>query len=96
MPFDWQTPFGYLIAIIVDCNGVFCSAVCYIPVYSIYVGSCLIIAFLIDDIVTEVSDLKMDLLSNGNHQEFRACFSNIVLRISHARQLSKAIRVQNL
>lgn len=93
MPFDWRTEFGYLIAIIVDCNGVFCSAVCYIPIYSIFVGSCLTFALLIDDITNEVPNLKMDLSLNENHPKFRALFCNTVRRVADARQLSDSATI---
>lgn len=61
-----------------------------------YVGACLTFAFLISDIVNEVPNLKMDLSLDENHQKFRTLFSNIVLRISDARQLSEVNLYENL
>lgn len=88
LPFNWKTPFGYLIAT------VFFSLASWAVLYaltltlSFYAGACSLFSTFAKDITCQVSRLIVDGKSTRSHKKFKKRFCRIILLDSRVKQLS--------
>ena len=87
LPFDWKTPFGYLLAISAQAAGYFCICSNAPPVIGYMIGSCWLFISFIEDITTEFLLLNSsEASSNQNDKEFKENFCNIIQLYSDVKQ----------
>lgn len=93
LPFNWKTPFGYVIAVI------FISAACFATLYvltltlSFYASSCWLFIFYVKDISNDVSFLAVGGQSNRCHRKMKERFCKIVQLNSIVKQLSEIKKI---
>lgn len=87
LPFDWRTPFGYLLAYSSQAAGVFC--ICYngTPAVGFMIGSSLLFISFIEDLTTEFQSMSASgPSSNQNGTEVKKNFCNIIQLYSDVKQ----------
>lgn len=55
MPFDWRTPFGYLVVVVFQSLLWFFACVNCSFILSFMIGVCLMLMLIVDDVVTDFS-----------------------------------------
>lgn len=88
LPFDWQTPCGYLIALgtqFASAFGVLFSAT---TVLGFLVGSCWIFVKIVDDITTDLKHLNENVSSDRTMRIMKMRLHDIIEIYSDAKQLS--------
>lgn len=95
MPFDWKTPYGYLIALSLESIVSFTVGSIVIEQISFFIGSNFFIAYFVNDIVAEMPRLNVHKRSDGKNIELKKHLFNIIDDISEAKQLSKSLRPEN-
>lgn len=89
LPFDWQTPFGYLCAMVIFAEVTFYILYCGVVGVCLLVGSCWLIQTIVQDITHDVSALNVPQKKwNQNHMEMKITFNNFIDDFSHAKRLS--------
>lgn len=86
-PFDWKTPFGYLVAFALQSSGCICISWVYAQFTSFLFGSCWFFIFVAKDITTDFDTFNADVKSqDGNRQKLRENFCNLIEIFSDAKQ----------
>lgn len=88
LPFDWRTPFGYLVATIFI--AIVACALFYVLTLtlSFYWASCTLFIAFADDISNDVSFLVVGGQSKHSHRRIKERFCKIIQQYSMAKQLS--------
>lgn len=68
-PFDWKTPFGYLVAWMGQCTGGLCVSSIYIQFSNLLIGSCWLFICIAEYIARDVADFNsIDDTVSPKHQ----------------------------
>lgn len=98
MPFDWQTPFGYFLALSFQCVAVYFGALIFVPLMSSLIGSALLLRAFVVDISNDLSFLNVDFqqqqqINDDCCREIIEQFINVIQELSLVKQLSgKALK----
>lgn len=97
LPFDWDTPFGYLMAVGFEYILFFSFFSMLIPDLCLTFGTSWLFDAYIDEIIR-----KLNVLSNGsqadgedptvNHRDMRAIFCDVIQEISQVKEFSSVRR----
>lgn len=85
---NWHSPFGYLIALFIELAAAFAMLFSVLTIICLLVGSCWLFIAFVEDIINDLTQLKIDEKSNATDREMKTCFSNIIQFYSDAKQLS--------
>lgn len=88
LPFDWRTPFGYLIALFIECMAVFSIIQTTIPLTCFFIGSCWILAAFAKDITSDLSGWNVGRLLGQRPAIDKMRLCHIVQIHSDTKQLS--------
>lgn len=88
LPFNWRTPFGYLMALICETCAFICMVCMGSPCVGIFIGSCWLLTAFMKDITYDLSNLSADVKLKRSKQKINAQFTSIVQDFSDAIQLS--------
>lgn len=88
LPFNEQTPFGYLIALLYGFLTILSTVFCILPIVCFVIGSNLLITSFIKDITKNDFPILRDKISNGYHNELNAQFCGFMRNFSEIKQLS--------
>lgn len=89
LPFNWQTEFGYCIAMLIFAEVTFYILYCGVVCVCLLAGSCWLIQTIVQDITHDVCALNASKRKwNQNCMEMKIVFNNFVNDFSHAKQLS--------
>lgn len=90
MPFNWKTPFGYVINIIIQSGDVYCLALCGQPNICLFVSSTWLLRVMIADVSDDLSLLnENDQYWAENRIEMKALLCDIIRNISDAKEVRK-------
>lgn len=89
LPFDWKTPHGYLIALILESIVSFTAGSIVVPPVCFVIGACLLITTFVNNIAAEVPHLNVNKRSDGKNQALKSHFCNVIRDIADAKQFSK-------
>lgn len=87
-PFDWRTPFGYLVAWSAQFAGITANVISSAPFFNIVLGSCWLFTVMIRDITNDVAAFN-DIVQapNRSHRmELTECFCDCIQNYSDAKQ----------
>lgn len=87
-PFDWKTPFGFLIAFTVQFVADICIQIWLIPTAGLFIGVCWLSIAFAGDIASDVRLLNVGKTANHNQIKWTEGFCKIIQRYGDARQLS--------
>lgn len=89
MPFDANTPLGYMISMMVQTVDVYCLAICGYPSICFLIGGCWLWKTIMTDIANDLSHLKRDdsKITVEDRIEFKSLLCNIIRNVSYATQL---------
>lgn len=96
MPVDWRTPYGYVIAFMVEVFGSFYATYIVVPYLCLAISSLSIINAFIKDIANDLPMLNVTKASDKNHKKINERFCDIVQRFSNAKELSKIDKILDL
>lgn len=94
LPFNWRTPLGYLMALILQAASTYVTLLSVSPSIILLVGSCWILILFIHDITNDLSKLSAikhdQLLSSGKNTngKIKRRFCKIVRNFSDVKELS--------
>lgn len=88
-PFNWATPFGYLIALVLEYIFLFCSLLNSVAILCYSIAMPWLLQSCVKDISFEVSYLDVDEILNGNRMEMIDCFRNILQDFTTIKELSE-------
>lgn len=88
LPFDWKTPFGYLIALLAEFATVHSSSFLFSPVASFFIGSAWLLICFIQDITSDLADLNVITTSIQSLTEMKKRLCYIVGFYSDKKQLN--------
>lgn len=88
LPFNWQTPLGYLIAMYAQSLAVYYTLVCATLNLGLLGGLCWLFISFVEEISQDLSILNVDKLAKQNHQDLLKSYSNIVQTYEDVKQLS--------
>lgn len=89
LPFDWKTPLGYFIAMVIFAEVTFYILCCGVIGVCLLVGSCWLIQAVVQDISQDQNDFNVSKKKwNQNRMEMKITFNNFIDDFSHAKQLS--------
>lgn len=97
MPFDTNTPLGYMLSMVIQVADVYCLAICGYPSICFLLGGCWLWKTIMIDITNDLSHLK------GNDSEMpiddrieqKSRFCDIIRNVSNAKQLSITMSMSN-
>lgn len=87
-PFNWKTPFGYLILLSFVCSSVLSMAFCMLPIACFVIGSYLLMISIIKDITKNDFRILSDGISNENFLGMSRQFCSLMQKFSQLKQLS--------
>lgn len=82
VPFNTNTPRGYLFLLLIELAGLFCSLLSFVPTLCVFIGSCWIFMSIVEDITDD-----LNLLNVGGASETER-FLHMVTTYLDVRQLS--------
>lgn len=89
LPFNWQTKFGYLIALIIEAIGASTISLCGVPVICFLVGSCWLLKTIIQDITNDLSQLNETVPSSTEDKnDVEKIFRTFIQNFSKTEELS--------
>lgn len=88
LPFNWKTPFGYLIATIIISLASLCMLSSAVPTVCIFCGLCWILMEIVKDMTNDLINLKARKRFDPNYKQLNRHFFNMVHDFSDAKQLS--------
>lgn len=91
MPFDWRTPFGYLLSWIFECAQTYSTLLCCVPNIGVTIGICWLLISILKDITSELHALKIDRQSQSSRIKLKRRFCKILHHYSVLPQLSKKL-----
>lgn len=87
LPFDWHTPFGYLVAFFCQYIGSACIMTGYIQFFSLLFGSFWLFIVIADDMTNELATLNNIVkTTNGNRMELMKRFCHIIQTYADAQE----------
>lgn len=95
LPFNWQTPFGYLIASLIQFAAAFAVLLSATAVLGFLVGSCWLFIDTIRDITTDLEYFNVNRSSGQSNRIMKMRFCKIIAFYSDAKQLSSNIAVSS-
>lgn len=95
-PFEWKTPFGYFVAILMETVAMFWGNMILVPTGCFLIGSCWFVMAFIDDIINDLITLDNYGKWRGNLAwKLRQQFYFIAQNIADAKQLSIMLELKN-
>lgn len=93
MPFEWRTPYGYLIALTIESIVITCIIFSSFPHICFFIGSCLSISSFMDDIQNDLTALMLTKrgLNRNDERVLKQSLCKIVQDVSDAKELSYEI-----
>lgn len=90
LPFDWKTPLGYSIALVLQAIGTYCTSVCGVPSLCSMIGCCCLLATFVEDITNDLANFETnDMFEASLHRnEIVEHFKNAVKSFVAVKQLS--------
>lgn len=90
LPFNWKQPFGYAIALMMQCIQAYYSVMAGVVMSCYLIGSCFLLKSFINDITNDVSVLNFEAItSDGKYGLKIKHFINIVQEFSTVKELSR-------
>lgn len=97
LPFNWKSPFGYLIAMIIFAEATYYLLYCGVIMVCFLVGSCWLIQTIVQDVADDVSAFNVTSKKwNQNRMEMRKIFNKFIDDNSKAKQLSCQFELQHV
>lgn len=94
LPFDWRTPFGYLVTLAAEYTSINSAVFGFTPIISFFIGSGWFAIWIVKDITSDLAALKDQQVSTKRRQkELKKKFYYIVRFYSDARELSAFHRI---
>lgn len=87
-PFNWKTPFGYLIAELSETASYLSIVLCRIPILCFFWGSCGLFCLFIRDITSDLELLNVGGASDQSRKKRQERFGKIIQLHSDVKQLS--------
>lgn len=78
LPFNWHTPFGYLIALFAQFPAVFAVLFCASTIFCFVVASSWLFITIIQDITNNLAELKCTEAFNSRNQSIKMQFCDII------------------
>ena len=92
LPFNWKTPLGYLIALLIQCIETTCDDFSGLPVACFLFQSCQLFEAFVEDIARDVSLLDIEFCSSeANRHQATENFVNVLRNFTTVKQLSDAM-----
>lgn len=92
LPFNWKHPFGYAVALSLQCIDAYYAAICGVSLTCYSVGSCYMLTTFVNDITNDLSVLSSKTItSDANYEQKAKQFNNIVQEFSTVKELSRLI-----
>lgn len=88
VPFNWKTPFGYLMVLAFYIIGNFCTTLSSLSTICLLIGSCWLFNAFARDVTNDLALLKVNHFKHRHGREFYKRFCNIVHRYSDLKKLS--------
>lgn len=89
LPFDWKTPYGFLVTVSTQAASCFCVIYDVAPHVGFMFGSCILIIAFIEDIANEFTALAAPSKSLARrHMQMKKRLFNIIKLYSNVKQLS--------
>lgn len=89
LPFNWRTPIGYAIAVLLQCAAVYSMLFGTVVVLDFWLGSCWLFVEVAKDITNDLAHLNVNERANWNTPTLKWVFSDIVKLYLDAKQLSR-------
>lgn len=89
MPFNWKTPFGYCITMLIQSTDVYYSGLCGLPIVCFLIGGCYLLKTIVNDITNDLFRLNTVQKSEKDRINTKILFCNIIQNFSDTKQLSK-------
>lgn len=86
MPFNWRTPFGYLIALTGESLASFSLVFLGIPFVGIFIGSCWLLTAFLRDISCDLANLSVDAKFKRNKKKRNVQFYQTVQNFSDVKR----------
>lgn len=87
MPFDWKTPFGYLIALLCETSAFYSTVLVCVPLICILVGPCILFMSMAKDITDELRLLDGIGETNRCERRIKERFCHVVQMFADVKQL---------
>lgn len=91
LPFNWKTPFGYLIAFSLEIASAYTMLFIALTALCLVVGSCWIFIGIVDDITNDLDRLNCNDETDHSEQCMKIRFFSTVQLYSDAKQLSSGV-----
>lgn len=91
LPFNWKTPFGYLIACIAQSLAAVSIAFCFIPLFILLIASCCLLKSFASEIIAQLRFMDGDNDINRKEIKMREHFCHAIQLFADTKQLSKLI-----
>lgn len=95
MPFDANTPFGLLVALVFQTVAAFADLCLFTPIGCVFIGSCWTIVTFLKDIAIDISHLKSKQIANLSEQQLTGRFCRFVQFHTEVEQLSVFAKPKN-
>lgn len=89
LPFNWRTPFGYLIAFLCEFASAYATCLYSGALGNLLVSSCYVEICIVKDITIDLIAMNRCEKFEGNQMEIRMRFCDVVQLYSDAKQLSR-------
>lgn len=89
-PFDWKTPYGYPVAVLIEGASGTCAIFCYVTVACFLIESCLLVISMLKDIANDLAGLHFIRSKNATVQ-FEHRFFSLFSSYSDVKQLSNTV-----
>lgn len=95
LPFDWKTPFGYVLASVFFAGAIYCLLFGIIPVVCLFVGSCWLFISFAKDMTNEISKLNASAKTK-NYRELKKRFPKLIQMHVDVKKLSESFVVPHI
>ena len=92
LPYNWKTPFGYLITLAAESASTHSALFCTSPIVSFFGGWAWLAICSLKDISNDLPELIVGKGTHGRRKEMKKRFCSIILFYSDAKQLSEALK----
>lgn len=88
LPFDYKTPFGFLLLSFVQIPWAFCIVFSAVPVISFFIGSCWLFTSFVKDVTNDLHQLNLAGKSKRGRMNVKERFCNLVQVYTNLKELS--------
>lgn len=87
LPFNWKTPFGYLIALMMQAVASYFTLLSTASTLCLLVGLCLLFIAFVEDLANDLNALSITEIPNKKHEKLMEDFHNSMQHYSQVKEL---------